>query len=67
MTTLLPELRSVRLHETDEELVVEVAVPPEMDLPQLAAQLRDGLLTITLPRAAPAERIDGFHPDATPV
>jgi hypothetical protein len=67
MTTLLPELRSVRLRETEDVLVVEVAVPPEVDLPQLAARLHDGLLTITLPRAVHARHLDGFHPDATPV
>jgi len=67
MTTLLPELRSVHLHETEDELVVEVAVPPEMELPQLAAELHDGVLTITLPRAAHAEHVAGFHPEATPV
>ena len=51
VTALQPELRSVRLHETERELVVEVDVPPEMELPQLAARLRDGVLTISVPRA----------------
>lgn len=51
MTALQPELRSVRLRETDSALVVEVDVPPEIDLPQLAASLRDGVLTISVPRA----------------
>jgi HSP20 family molecular chaperone IbpA len=54
VTALLPELRSVRLRETDRELVVEVEVPPEVELPQLAAELRDGVLTISLPRASAA-------------
>ena len=67
MTALLPELRSVRLRETEGELVVEVDVPPEMEMPQLAARLYDGVLTITLPRLEPAEDIDGFHPNATPI
>ncbi|MGZ4334868.1 MAG: Hsp20 family protein [Gaiellaceae bacterium] len=67
MTALLPELRSVRLRETEDELVLEVAVPPEMDMPQLAARLHDGVLTITLPRCEPVEHLDGFHPDATPI
>ncbi len=67
MTASLPELRSVRLHETEDELVVEVAVPLEMEVPQLAALLQDGVLTITLPRSGHAEHLHLFHPDATPV
>lgn len=67
MTALLPELRSVRLRETEGELVVEVDVPPEMEMPQLAARLHDGILTITLPRSDAVEHLEGFHPDATPV
>jgi HSP20 family molecular chaperone IbpA len=67
MTALLPELRSVRLRETEGELVVEVDVPDELEMPQLAARLHDGVLTITLPRSEPADHVDGFHPDATPV
>jgi len=51
VTALQPELRSVRLRETERELVVEVDVPPDMELPQLAARLRDGVLTISMPRA----------------
>jgi HSP20 family molecular chaperone IbpA len=62
----LPELRSVRLRETNRELVVEVDVPPEVELPQLAAHLSDGVLTISIPRAT-AQGVAGFHPDATPV
>lgn len=57
----------MRLRETEGELVVEVAVPPEMEMPQLAARLHDGVLTITLPRSEPAEHLDGFHPNATPI
>jgi hypothetical protein len=67
MTALLPELRSVRLRETEDELVVEVAVPPELAMPQLAARLEDGVLTITLPRSGHAPHLQLFHPDATPV
>jgi hypothetical protein len=67
MTVSLPEVRSVRLHETENELVVEVAVPPEMEVPQLAARLQNGVLTITLPRSGQAEHLHLFHPDATPV
>jgi HSP20 family molecular chaperone IbpA len=50
MIELLPELASVHLHETETELVVEVEVPPDLDLPRLSADLRDGMLTITVPR-----------------
>jgi hypothetical protein len=49
---VLPELRSIRLRETDTEVVVEMAVPPEIALPQLAAEIRDGVLTISVPRCA---------------
>ena len=52
MAAVLPELRSVRLRETDTEIVFEIAVPPEMALPQLAAEIRDGVLTISVPRAS---------------
>jgi HSP20 family molecular chaperone IbpA len=51
VTALLPEARSVRLRETDRELVVEVEVPPGTELPDLTAHLRDGVLTISLPRS----------------
>ncbi|HXR11084.1 MAG TPA: Hsp20 family protein [Gaiellaceae bacterium] len=54
MIALLPELSSVRLRETESELVVEVDVPADVELPQLAALLRDGVLTITVPRTQPA-------------
>ena len=67
MTALLPVLRSVHLRETEDELVVEVAVPPEMEMPQLAARLHDGVLTITLPRSGHPGHLHLFHPDATPV
>jgi HSP20 family molecular chaperone IbpA len=53
VSTLLPELSSVRLRETETTLVVEVDVPTEVALPQLAAGLRDGVLTITVPRTQP--------------
>jgi Hsp20/alpha crystallin family len=53
VSTLLPELSSVRLRETETTLVVEVDVPPEVALPQLVAGLRDGVLTITVPRTQP--------------
>jgi len=54
VVALLPELASVRLRETESELVVEVDVPADVELPQLAALLRDGVLTITVPRTQPA-------------
>jgi HSP20 family molecular chaperone IbpA len=53
VTALLPELSSVRLRETESELVVEVDVPADVALPQLTAGLRDGVLTITVPRTQP--------------
>jgi HSP20 family molecular chaperone IbpA len=68
MIELLPELSSVHLHETETELVVEVEVPTDLDLPRLAAQLREGVLTITVPRGPHrARHIAGFHPDVTGV
>ena len=53
VTALLPELSSVRLRETESELVVEVDVPTDVAMPQLAARLCDGVLTITVPRTQP--------------
>jgi HSP20 family molecular chaperone IbpA len=48
--------------------VVEVEVPRDLDLPRLAAQLRNGVLTITLPRAPHRPRhITGLHPEASGV
>jgi len=55
VTVLLPELASVRLRTTESELVLEVELPAEVELPQVAARLRDGLLTITVPRTQPEE------------
>ncbi|HUJ93025.1 MAG TPA: Hsp20/alpha crystallin family protein [Gaiellaceae bacterium] len=67
MTAMLPELSSVRLEETERELVVRVEVPPDVDLSRVAARLADGALEITLPRVRRPRRIPGFHPDATGV
>ncbi len=69
MIELLPELASVHLRETETELVVEVEVPPDLDLPRLSAELRDGVLAITVPRGPhrPQQHIPGFHPDVTGV
>lgn len=64
MTTLLPELRSVHLRETDAELVLEVDVPPEVDLARLSASVTAGTLTIRVPRI---HHIPGFHADAAGV
>ena len=55
MTALLPDVGSVRLRETEDELVVEVDVAPEVALPQLAARLCDGVLTISVPRRPASE------------
>jgi len=66
MIELLPELASVHLHETETELMVEVEVPPDLDLPRLSAELRDGVLTITVPRGPKEpQHIVGFHPEVT--
>jgi HSP20 family molecular chaperone IbpA len=48
----LPEAGSVRLHETENQLVVEVSMPQGLTLPRLAARMENGVLTISLPRAA---------------
>ncbi|HVM56072.1 MAG TPA: Hsp20/alpha crystallin family protein [Gaiellaceae bacterium] len=64
MTAMLPELASVHLRETQRELVIEVEMPPEVDLSRVAARLVDGVLEITLPRAARTQHIPGFHPEA---
>jgi HSP20 family molecular chaperone IbpA len=53
MSVLLPELSSVRLRETESELVVEVEVPAVVELAQLATRLEDGVLTISVPRTSP--------------
>ena len=68
MTVLLPELGSVRLRATDCELVVEVDVPEEVDLPRLTARISAGVLEIRLPRVErPRERLVGFNPEASGV
>lgn len=64
MTALLPELGSVRLRETEGELVIEVDVPEEVDVGRLSARVVDGVLTISLPRV---HHIVGFNPDAEAV
>ena len=61
---MLPELASVHLRETERDLVIEVEMPPEVDLARVAARLVDGVLEITLPRAAHGQHIPGFHPEA---
>jgi len=68
MTTLLPELSSVRLHEALDELVVEVDLPEEVDTTRISTRLAGGVLEIRLPRVHCArERLAGFHPDASGV
>ena len=64
---MLPELASVHIRETERELVIEVEMPPEVDLARVAARLVDGVLEITLPRVAQPQHIPGFHPDAAGV
>ena len=63
MATLLPELGSVHLRETETELVLELELPSEVDPARMTARLRDGVLTITLPRRG-RRRIAGFNPEA---
>jgi len=65
MTAMLPELASVHLCETEDELVVRVDVPPKVDLSRVAARLVDGVLEITIPRVARRreDHIPGFHPE----
>ena len=58
MSVLLPELSSVRLRETESELIVEVEVPEDVELAQLATRLHDGLLTISVPRTSPEPHAD---------
>lgn len=65
MSVLLPGLASVRLRESSEELIVEVDVPDEIDLPRMSVQLAEGRLEIRLPRVS--HRIAGFHPEASGV
>jgi len=68
MPVLLPELGSVRLHETDRELVVEVEVPLELELARLSARIHDGVLEIRVPRVLDGHRrLAGFHPEASGV
>jgi HSP20 family molecular chaperone IbpA len=64
MTTMLPELASIHLRETERELVVRVDMPPKVDLSGVAARLVDGALEITVPRVArQCHHIAGFHPE----
>jgi HSP20 family molecular chaperone IbpA len=62
---MLPELASVHLCETEDELVVRVDMPPKVDLSRVAARLVDGVLEITVPRVARPRHnhIPGFHPE----
>lgn len=65
MTSLLPQLSSVRLREAPNELVVEVEVPAEIDLGRISTSLARGVLEIRLPRVQRSRaRMLGFHPDA---
>jgi len=53
VTAVPPELSSVRVRETESELIVEIELPDGVELPQLVARMHDGLLTITFPRTEP--------------
>jgi hypothetical protein len=66
MTAMLPELASVHLRETEDELVVRVDMPPKVDLSRVTARLVGGVLEIAVPRVARQRRHDhipGFHPE----
>jgi HSP20 family molecular chaperone IbpA len=64
-TAMLPELASVHLCETEDELVVRVDMPPKVDLSRVTARLVGGVLEITVPRVARRHdlHIPGFHPE----
>lgn len=47
---LLPELASVRVHESAGELRIEVEVPEGLDLADVSARVVGGTLEIRLPR-----------------
>lgn len=68
MSTVPSDFARVRVRELDAELVLEVEVPPEVELPPLAMSLHEGVLTIRLPRVLQQRtHIPGFHPDASGV
>jgi HSP20 family molecular chaperone IbpA len=62
---MLPELASVHLCETEDELVLRVDMPPKVDLSRVTARLVGGVLEITVPRVARTHEvhIPGFHPE----
>jgi HSP20 family molecular chaperone IbpA len=64
-TAMLPELASVHLCETEDELVLRVDMPPKVDLSRVTARLVGGVLEISVPRVARTHdaHIPGFHPD----
>lgn len=68
MSTVPSDLAWVRVRELDAELVLEVEVPSEVELPPLSISLCEGVLTIRLPRVLQqGTHIPGFHPDASGV
>jgi HSP20 family molecular chaperone IbpA len=68
MGEMQSDLARVHVRETEAELVVEVEVPLEVELSRLDVSLREGVLTITLPRRAQRSgHIPGFHPEASGV
>jgi HSP20 family molecular chaperone IbpA len=64
-TAMLPELASVHLCETEDELVVRVDMPPKVNLSRVTARLVGGVLEIAVPRVARrhVQHIPGFHPE----
>ncbi len=68
MNSLLPDLASVHLRETAEQVVVEVAVPAEVRLFSVSSRRVGGVIEIHVPRVVRRQhRIEGFHPEASGV
>jgi hypothetical protein len=67
MSAMPSDLGSVHVRETAEELVVEVAVPVEVDLARLSARRVGSGLEIRLPRVRRHHHVASFHPEATGV
>ena len=61
------DLATMHVHETDAELVIEVEVPPDVELPRLGMSVRGGVLTIRLPRARRTGVGPRVNPDASGV
>jgi hypothetical protein len=67
VSTISSDLARVHVREIGADLVIEVEVPSECELPRIAMSLNEGVLTIRLPRAQLRRHIPGFNPDASGV